>query len=82
MLTPAISSAPHPDLLERRLPGQRLAVRKALTKALQPKLRRKLATDTHAALLQLARNREGTIHLVTTNFDRIFERVASTQDNW
>src|SRR5882762_7167354 len=28
------------DLLERRLPGQRLAVRKALAKALQPKLRR------------------------------------------
>jgi len=26
-----------PDLLERRLPGQRFAVRKALTKALQPK---------------------------------------------
>ena len=65
-----------PDLLERRLPGQRFAVRKALTKALQPKLRRKGATDTHAALLQLARNREGALRLVTTNFDRIFERVA------
>ena len=33
------------DLLERRLPGQRLAVRKALAKALQPKLRRKGATE-------------------------------------
>jgi hypothetical protein len=64
------------DLLERRLPGQRLAVRKALTKALQPKLRRKGATDTHAALLQLARDREGALRLVTTNFDRIFDRVA------
>ena len=43
------------DLLERRLPGHRqgLAMRKA-AEALQPNLRRKGATDTHAALLQLA----------------------------
>lgn len=66
------------DLLERRLPGQRqgLAMRKALAEALQPKLRRMGATDTHAALLQLARNREGALRLVTTNFDRVFEQVA------
>lgn len=66
------------DLLERRLPGQRqgLAMRKALADALQPNLRRKGATDTHAALLQLARNREGALRLVTTNFDRVFEQVA------
>ena len=64
------------ELLEHRLPGQRLAVRKALYQVLQPKLRRKGATDTHAVLLQLARNREGALRLVTTNFDRIFEYVA------
>ncbi len=65
------------DLLERRLPGHgRLAVRNALMKVLQPNLRRKGATSTHAALLQLARNREGALRLVTTNFDRIFEWVA------
>lgn len=64
------------DLLERRMPGQRVAVRKALVQALQPKLRRKGATDTHAALLQLARSREGALRLVTTNFDRVFEHVA------
>ena len=64
------------DLLERRLPGQRIAVRKALVQALQPKLRRKGATDTHTALLQLARHREGALRLITTNFDRIFEWVA------
>ena len=58
------------------MPGQRLAVRSALMEALQPNLRRKGATDTHAALLQLARNREGALRLVTTNFDRIFERVT------
>lgn len=63
------------DLLERRLPGQRIAVRKALEKVLQPKLHRKKATDMHTALLQLARDRRGTLRLVTTNFDRIFEYV-------
>ena len=63
-------------LLERRLPGQRLAVRRALHQVLQPKLRRKGATDTHSALLQLARRRDSVLRLVTTNFDRIFEHVA------
>jgi hypothetical protein len=64
------------DLLERRLPGQRLAVRRALAQALKPKLRRKGATDTHAALLQLAHSREGALRLVTTNFDRVFHTAA------
>ncbi len=64
------------DLLERRLPGQRLAVRRKLAEALNPKLRRKGATDTQAALLRLARSREGALRLVTTNFDRIFHAAA------
>jgi len=64
------------DLLERRLPGQRLAVRRALAKALKPKLRRKGATDTHAALLLLARSRDGALRLITTNFDRVFHTAA------
>lgn len=64
------------DLLERRLPGQRLAVRRALARALKPKLRRRGATDTHAALLQLARSRQGALRLVTTNFDRVFQVAA------
>ncbi len=64
------------DLLERRLPGQRMAVRSKLAKALKPKLRRKGATDTQAALLRLARNREGALRLVTTNFDRVFHLAA------
>lgn len=64
------------DLLERRLPGQRLAVRRALAKALKPKLRRKGATNTHAALLRLAHNRDGALRLVTTNFDRVFHTAA------
>jgi NAD-dependent SIR2 family protein deacetylase len=64
------------DLLERRLPGQRLAVRRALAQALQPKLRRKGATDTHSALLRLARDRVGALRLVTTNFDHLFHKAA------
>lgn len=64
------------DLLERRIPGQRIGVRKVLADALQPNLKRKKAIDTHAALLHLARNRKGIFRLVTTNFDRIFEKVA------
>jgi SIR2-like domain len=63
------------DLLERRIPGRRIAVRKAITQTLRPKLRRKGSTDTHEALLQLSRSREGALRLVTTNFDRIFEHV-------
>lgn len=68
------------DLLERRLPGQRLAVRRALAKALKPNLSRRGATDTQAALLRLARSREGAVRLVTTNFDRIFHVAAKRTD--
>lgn len=63
------------DLLERRIPGQREAVRTAVAKSLEPRLRKKGATETHKALLQLGRDRTGTLRLVTTNFDRIFEFV-------
>ncbi len=66
------------NILEDRLPGQRqgLRMRKALAETLQPKLRRKGAKETHEALLQLARNREGALRLVTTNFDRAFDQIA------
>lgn len=62
--------------LERRLPGQRAAVRKGLKRVLKPKWRKKGATETHEALLQLATDRNGAVRLVTTNFDRIFEEAA------
>lgn len=64
------------DLLERRLPNGRLAIRRALKQALQPNLRRRGATDTHTALLRLSRCRDGALRLVTTNFDHVFERAA------
>ncbi|MCL7750704.1 SIR2 family protein [Guyparkeria hydrothermalis] len=64
------------DQLERRLPGQRLDLRKALAKILQPDLDRDGALDTHAALLRLGRSRDGALRLVTTNFDRLFEHAG------
>lgn len=64
------------NLLEQEYPGGRSAVRRALANSLQPRLRRRGATETHVALLQLARDRNGSLRLVTTNFDRIFELVS------
>ena len=63
------------DLLERRYPGHRLAVRTALAEVLNPQWKREDATTTHNALLQLAKDRKGKVRLVTTNFDRIFEHA-------
>ena len=67
------------DLLERRLPGNN-AMRTALAKSLVPNLRRKGATNTHSALLTLSRCRGREMRLVTTNFDRIFERVIKRDE--
>jgi SIR2-like domain len=64
------------ELLERRYPGQRRAVRTSLAQILQPNTRGKAALNTHIALLQLARRRDGALRLVTTNFDRMFELAA------
>ena len=71
------------NILEERLPGQRrgLMMRKALARALQPDLNLNGATETHSALLQLARNREGALRLVTTNFDRTFEKIARCENS-
>jgi hypothetical protein len=67
------------DQLERRYPGQRLAVRAPLPTILKPKLRRKHATTTHQSLLQLATDRKGAVRIVTTNFDRLFQHVIKKQ---
>ena len=64
------------DLLERRV-ARRDLVRGHLADILQPDFSRKGATDTHRALLALARSKDGNLRLVTTNFDRIFAYVNS-----
>lgn len=63
------------SLLEKRVVGQRLAVRRAIMSSLTPRLRRKGATATHEALLDLALAGDGSTRLVTTNFDTVFETV-------
>ena len=67
------------NILEKRLPGQRRGMRKSLVQILQPNMDPPDAKDTHLALLQLARSRDGDLRLVTTNFDRAFEKVAKIE---
>lgn len=62
-------------LLERNHPGGRPAVRKALASALKPDFKKPKATETHQALLTLSKCRSGQTRLVTTNFDRVFDKV-------
>lgn len=64
------------ELLERRLPGQRRAMRSKLPEALKPNLRRRGALDTHEALLTLGRGRDERLRLVTTNFDPLFQKAS------
>jgi len=66
-------------LLEKRFPD-RIKIRRALAQALTPKRTRKDATRTHEALLTLARDRRGTLRLVTTNFDRLFHAAVRETD--
>ena len=62
------------DLLERSVVGERMTVRRKLVNILTPNLTPS-ATSTHEALLTLSTTRGGLRHLITTNFDRIFEEV-------
>ena len=66
-------------LLEEAVADGRSTVRKHLSDVLTPKSDedRDAAIPTHEALLTLAATREGRTHLVTTNFDRLFEAANS-----
>lgn len=64
------------NLLERRIPGGRNAVREKLAPILKPDLEIEGAKETHTALLKLSHSRKGALRLVTTNFDQVFEEVA------
>ena len=62
-------------LLEKRYPGKRFAVRHTLLELLKPNLKRKRSGEGHSSILQLATDREGKVRLVTTNYDRIFDKL-------
>ena len=64
-------------LLEDKVQGGRSAVRKKLAGILKPK---KNITGTHKALLDLSKSKDGKTRLVTTNFDRLFEKVINPSE--
>ena len=67
------------DLLEERVVGKRDIVRQSLAQILTPNLATPNATAAHDALLTLSRNCDGRTRLVTTNVDRLFEKVIADQ---
>ncbi|MFM7643067.1 MAG: SIR2 family protein [Cyanobium sp.] len=64
---------------EKRVKAGRVGVRQHLSVLLTPDLTRPFALTTHRALLELGRNRSGELRLVTTNFDRLFEKADRAQ---
>ena len=64
-------------LLEENHVGGREAVRRHVATILTADP--DAATTTHEALLTLGQNRMGKTRLITTNFDRLFERVIETK---
>lgn len=58
---------------ESRIQGGRPHVRQHLRQILAPNLDLPRALTTHHALLTLARQSQGTLRIVTTNFDTLFE---------
>ena len=64
-------------LLENEVVGGEVRVRRILAQILTPAPDQSNATATHEALLTLGTNRDGRVRLVTTNFDRLFEKVIA-----
>lgn len=64
-------------LLEQEIVGHRETVRNTLASILNPDLQSPNATTTHESLLTLSKNKTEQIRLITTNFDRIFEKLTS-----
>ena len=64
-------------LLEEQVVGGRDIVRQSLAKILTPALATPNATAAHEALLTLGRNGDGQTRLITTNYDRLFEKAIA-----
>ena len=62
---------------EQRIQGGRTKVRRGLLSILSANQSKRRALTTHLALLTLGQSREGSIKLVTTNFDTLFEDAAN-----
>lgn len=62
-------------LIEKRDSGMKAKVRQAIAKLLSGYSKDSKSFATHQALLGLAVSRGGSMRLVTTNFDRLFEEV-------
>jgi len=81
----AIRKAQHDiaiGLLEGRVRGGRATVRNKLVEVLTAKdLSQPRTTATHEALLTLSEGRDGRFRLITTNCDRIFEKVISERES-
>lgn len=67
-------------LLEADYVGGRSAVRRKLADILTSAHTSPKATSTHEALLTLGKCRNGKLHLITTNFDRLFEDVIDKKE--
>lgn len=68
------------NYLEKKL-GDPYVMRNALTEVLTPKFAGEAAIRTHKSLLRLANARGDDVgcHLVTTNFDRLFEQAKESE---
>ena len=67
-------------LLENTYVSHRDVVREAIAKILMPDLSASNALETHEALLMLGKKKDGKLRLITTNFDRLFEKVLEDQN--
>lgn len=63
------------DLFERRVIDRRSRLQKAVNESLTPNFENLNATSTHKALITLGTDSSGSLRLVTTNFDRVFEKA-------
>lgn len=63
------------NLLQNRIIVGRKSIYNAIFDTLKPCYSLPEAVDTHVALLKLAITKENKTHLITTNFDRVFEKA-------
>lgn len=63
------------NLLQKRIVAGRKSIFNAIYESLQPSFSLPGSIDTHVALLKLSITKENKTHLITSNFDRVFEKA-------